>query len=286
MSDYVLITDSTADLPFDLANELEIEIVKMGFSIDGKNYLDGDISAKEFYGKLREKVAATTSQINPEKFMEVFSGYLEQGKDILCVSLSSGISGTYNSAKIAAEELSGKYPDRKIKVIDSMCASLGEGLLVYYMANKKKNGVSLDELVAWAEENKLKVCHWFTVDDLYHLKRGGRISSTAAVFGSMLGIKPVMHVSDEGKLAPVDKARGRQKSIDSLISKIGEIGIDLENQVIFISQADCEDEVNKMVQSIKNQFKVKDVIVGNIGSVIGSHAGAGTIALFFMGTKR
>lgn len=286
MNDYVIITDSTSDLPSEIVSEIQVEIIPMKFTMDGANYIDGELKAKEFYDKLRNKSLASTSQINPGEFEEHFSKHLEEGKDVLYISLSSSFSGSCSSAQIAAKELLAKYPKNKVVVIDSLSASLGEGFLVYSLAKKKQSGIGLEELVKWVEENKKNICHWFMVDDLNHLKRGGRISQASAFFGSVMNIRPVLHIDDEGKLSVVEKARGRQKAIEFMISKMEESGTDLSNQTIFISHGDCEDDAKNLAEKVKNKFDVKNVVINNIGAVIGSHTGAGTLALIFTGKYR
>lgn len=286
MNDYVILTDSTSDLPDEIVKEFEIEVLPMRFSIDGKSYVDGEMSTDEFYGKMKNKLTASTSQINPGEFEEYFEKHLKLGRDIIYVCFSSGLSGTYNSACIAAKELCLRYPQNRIEIIDSLSASLGEGLLVYRLACLKKLGSSIDDLVKWADDNKLKICHWFIVDDLHHLQRGGRISHVAAIFGSMVGIKPVLHFKDDGKLYLVEKARGRERAIEIMISKLEKFGVDISDQKIFISHATCEEDALHLAEKIKSKFGVKDVIIGTIGPIIGSHTGCGTLALFFLSDKR
>ena len=199
---------------------------------------------------------------------------------------SSGLSGTYNSACIAAKELSRRYPQNRVEVIDSLSASLGEGLLVYNLACMKRLGLSIDDLVKWANDIKLKICHWFIVDDLHHLQRGGRISHVAAIFGSMVGIKPVLHFKEDGKLYLVEKARGRERAIDVMISKMEKFGVNISDQRIFISHATCEKDALYLAEKIRNKFGVKDITIGTIGPIIGSHTGCGTLALFFLSDRR
>ncbi|MDR1628143.1 MAG: DegV family protein [Oscillospiraceae bacterium] len=290
MQDYIIITDSTVDLPSDLTNELSIKTVALKFNIDGKERFDcldtESMDIKEFYNNLRSGKLSSTSQINPNEFIEVFVKYLDEGKDILYISFSSALSGTFASAKIAADELKDKYPKRNIKVVDSLCASMGEGLLVYMAANMKKEGKTIFELESWINNNKLSVCHWFTVDDLNHLKRGGRVSSIGAFLGSMLNIKPILHVDNSGFLKFVTKVRGRQKSLEFLANQVGELGINTKDQIIFISHGDCLEDAEKLKDMIKRKFEVKEVKINTIGTVIGSHAGPGTVALFFVGKER
>lgn len=290
MADYRIFTDSTTDLPASLADELELTVLPLSFTIDGKtykNYLDGrEMTARTFYDHIRAGAMPTTSQVNPDAFVEAFTPVLKAGEDILYLAFSSGLSGTCQSAKIAADQLKDEFPQRKIVVVDTLCASLGEGLFVYYCAKKKQDGATLDEVAAWAEANKLHLCHWFTVDDLHHLKRGGRVSAAAAVLGTMLNIKPVLHVDNAGHLIPVSKVRGRRQSIDALMGKMAELAVSPEKQVIFISHSDCLEEAKGLGARIREKLHVKDVVINDIGPVIGSHTGCGTIALFFMGKER
>lgn len=290
MRDYVIITDSTTDLTQELINELDITVIPMEFNIDGKGYLnysdERDISYKEFYDFLRNGKNSTTSLINTATFTELFEPILEDGKDILYIAFSSGLSGTYNSSCIAAQMLSEKYTDSKIYTVDSLSASMGEGLLVYHAVNKKKEGMNIDELKDWVENNKLNLCHWFTVDDLHHLKRGGRLSSAAAIVGTMLNIKPVLNVDNEGHLIPVEKVRGRKLSITAMLKMMEKTAINPEEQTIFISHGDCLEEAEFLANLVKEKLNVKDIKMNYIGPVIGSHSGPGTIALFFLGTER
>lgn len=290
MRDYVIITDSTVDLPRDLTDELSLEVVPLKFNIDGKERYDypytGDMDIRDFYNNLRNGKTSSTSQVNPNEFVDVFSRYLRDGKDILYIAFSSGLSGTFASASIAYEELKCKYPESNIRIVDSLCASMGEGLVVYLVAKMKKEGKTIFELENWLNNNKLSVCHWFTVDDLNHLKRGGRISSIGAFLGSMLHIKPILHVDNLGLLKLVTKVRGRQRALEFLADKIGETGLDVRNQTVFISHGDCQEDAEKLKDMIEKRFGVKEVKINTIGTVIGSHSGPGTIALFFIGKER
>ncbi len=290
LKNYVIITDSTTDLPPQLIKDLNIDVLPLTFTVNNKTYKNlpdwSELPLNEFYSFMRNGNIPSTSQINPDTFIESFTPYLESGKDILYIAFSSGLSGTFQSVNVAKQKLLGNYPDRKIVVVDSLCASMGEGLLVYYAAKFKDEGMDIDTLETWLNNNKLNLCHWFTVDDLHYLHKGGRVSSAVAIIGSMLNIKPILHVDDDGHLILMKKARGRQKSLDMLVSKIQEDGIDLENQIVFISHGDCKDEAQYVADNIKNKCNVKDVVINTIGPVIGSHSGPGTMAVFFMGKKR
>lgn len=290
MRDYVIITDSTTDLTQDLINELGIFVIPMEFNIQGKTYLnyadERDITYKEFYDILRKGGSSSTSLINSSIFMDIFERFLNEGKDILYLGFSSALSGTYNSSCIAAQALQEKYPDNKIYTVDTLSASMGEGLLVYHAVAKKNAGMNIDDLRNWVEDNKLNLCHWFTVDDLNHLKRGGRVSATSAFLGTMLSIKPVLHVDNEGRLIPVEKVRGRKIALSTIFKMMEKTGVDLENQTIFISHGDCIEDAESLAQNIREKFNVKDIKIGYIGPVVGSHSGPGTIALFFFGNER
>lgn len=287
---YRIITDSTGDLTPELIRDLQLTVIPMEFTIDGKsyrNYPDGhEMSAKAFYHLLRAGKTSTTAQINAHEFMEWADPILQAGEDILYLAFSSGLSGTCQSAYLAKEELSARYPDRKIYVVDSLAASMGEGLLAYYASRMQMEGKTIDEVYQWLQDNKLHLCHWFTVDDLNHLKRGGRVSSAAALFGTMLGIKPVLHVDDAGHLIPVAKIRGRRQSLDSLVAHMEQTVINPEEQVIFISHGDCEKDAQYVADQIRARWNVKEIVLNEIGPVIGTHSGPGTVALFFLGSKR
>lgn len=287
---YRIITDSTGDLTPELIRDLQLTVIPMEFTIDGKsyrNYPDGhEMSAKAFYHLLRAGKTSTTAQINAHEFMDWADPILQAGEDILYLAFSSGLSGTCQSAYMAKEELSARYPDRKIYVVDSLAASMGEGLLAYYASKMQLEGKTIDEVYQWLQDNKLHLCHWFTVDDLNHLKRGGRVSSAAALFGTMLGIKPVLHVDDAGHLIPVAKIRGRRQSLDSLVAHMEETVTDPEEQVIFISHGDCEKDAQYVADQIRARWNVKEIVLNEIGPVIGTHSGPGTVALFFLGSKR
>ena len=229
---------------------------------------------------------ATTAAVNVADYTSVLEPLLEQGKDVLVLAFSSGLSATYQSSVIAVEELRARFPERKIFTVDTLCASLGQGLLVYLAAKKQQAGASIEEVRDWAEENKLHLCHWFTVDDLHFLKRGGRISAATAVLGSMLHIKPVLHVDDEGHLINMGKARGRGASLTALVDHMEETAIDPASQVVFISHGDCLADAEKVAGDVKKRLGVKEVVINHVGPVIGAHSGPGTLALFFLGSRR
>lgn len=290
MAAYRIITDSTTDLAPEMIRELGVQVIPLCYLMEGNTYHNipggGEMDEPAFYAKLRAGVMSTTTQVNSEEFIAVFTPILEAGDDILYIAFSSGLSGTCQSAHLAKKELEQKFPGRRIEVFDSLCASMGEGLLVYHAAMRKKAGASLDEVLAWLKENVLHLCHWFTVDDLNHLKRGGRVSTATALVGTMLGIKPVLHVDDEGHLIPVAKVRGRKQSLDALVKKMEETAIDPQDQVVFISHGDCLEDARYVARRVKEKLGVKEVKINFIGPVIGAHSGPGTVALFFLGNPR
>ena len=290
MAEYRIITDSTTDLAPEMIRELGVQVAPLCYVMDGSTYHNipggGEMSDQAFYQKLREGTMPTTTQINSEEFVALFTPVLEAGEDILYIAFSSGLSGTCQSAHLAARELKDRFPERRVEVFDSLCASMGEGLLVYHAATRKNQGATMDEVLAWLKENVLHLCHWFTVDDLNHLKRGGRVSTATALVGTMLGIKPVLHVDDEGHLIPVSKVRGRKQSLDALVKKMEETAIDPQDQVIFISHGDCLEDARYVARQVKEKLGVKEVKINFIGPVIGAHSGPGTVALFFLGNPR
>jgi len=290
MRDYVIMTDSCCDLTDEMARELELEVLPLTMRMDDQeypNYLDGRaISNEEFYRRLRAGKMSSTAAVSIGQFEERMEALAAEGKDIVCICFSSALSTTYQSAVIAAGEVRKNHPDALILVVDSLSASRGQGLLIYLAAQKKKEGLTAEELAQWVEDNKLHICHWFTVDDLNFLKRGGRLSAGAALFGTMLSIKPVMHTSNEGKLVPMGKVRGRKASLQALIDKVGELGVDLDKQIMFICHADCLQESEQVAAELKRRYGVQDVYIHYIGPVIGSHTGPNTMGLFFVGRER
>lgn len=290
MRDYVIMTDSCCDLTDQMARELELEVLPLTMHMDGQDYpndLAGTaISNQEFYKRIRAGKLATTSAVNVGQFQDAMRRVLESGRDIVCVCFSSALSTTYQSAVIAAEDLRAEFPEAEIHVVDSLSASLGQGLLLYLAVEQKRKGLTAAELAKWVEDNRLTVCHWFTVDDLNFLKRGGRVSATTALLGTMLSIKPIMHTSDEGKLVPVSKARGRKAAIAALLDKIESLGIHPERQTMFICHADCEEDAKAVAQTIQDRFGTPTVHINYIGPVIGSHTGPNTMGIFFVGTQR
>ena len=287
---YVITTESTCDLPYSYYAERGIVCIGLGFVIDEQEYIEGPdqgMSLAEIYARMRNKERCTTNQANAFRFRELFEPLLKDGKNILHVGFSSGLSGTYASAVQAAEELREEYPERRIEIVDSLCASLGQGLFVHHAANNRDSGMTLSDNVAWLETNKLHLCHWFTVDDLMFLHRGGRVAKTTAVVGSLLGIKPVLHVDNEGHLINVGKVRGRDASLKELVTHMKEtMTEDPADATVFISHGDCEEDAKKTADYVKEMTGADVQIINCLGSVIGAHAGPGTIALFFLGSER
>lgn len=290
MSNYVIITDSSCDLPDSIVRELELQVVPLAFIIDGKtywNYPDNrEMSPEEFYGKIAEGKMPTTNAVNVGQATEAIEPFLKEGKDVLILGFSSGLSTTYNSFKIAADDLASQYPGRKVYAVDTLSASLGQGMLVYKAAKMRQAGKTIEEVRDWAEEYKFHQCHWFTVNDLFHLKRGGRVSAATAVVGSMLQIKPVLHMDDEGHLINMSKARGRKASLMALVDKMAELWVDTKDETMFICHSACLGEAQMVADEIKKRYGDREIIINSIGPVIGAHTGIGCIAVFFTGKKR
>lgn len=286
-NEYVIITDSGTDFTKEMIEYTGVRMLDLTVLVEGRDpQPNSDVDPKEFYAALRSKIQAKTAAINTDGFVSAMEPILKEGKDVLYLGFSSGLSGTYAAGRLAADELSEKYPERKIYAVDTLCASLGEGLIVYLAAEMQKSGADIDTVRAFVEDKKLNLAHWFTVDDLFFLKRGGRVSGATAVVGTMLGIKPVMHVDNEGKLVKVTTARGRRASIDAIFEKIKASIIDPKDSYVFISHGDCENDANYLADKVKKELGVKDVQIGYVGAVIGSHSGPGTLAIFCIGTER
>lgn len=287
MREFVIATDSTVDLQKAFLEENDVLTISLSYIMDGITYKDLEgLSHEEFFEKLKNGSLPTTSQINPEEARKALEPVLQEGKDILYIGFSSGLSGSYNSVRMAAEDLSEEYPESKIIVIDSLCASMGEGLLLYKALQLKEQKKSLEEIAKWIEENKLHICHNVTVDDLNHLHRGGRISKTTAILGTMVKIKPIIHMDNEGKLVVIGKERGRKKSLITLLDRMESQMQGYENDVVMITHGNCIEDAKYLEEQIKNRFGIKKIIINGIGSVIGSHTGAGVVAVFFMGNER
>lgn len=290
MSEFVLMTDSSADLSQEMVQELGVTVLPLSFTIQGKvyrNYPDNrEMDLPLFYDMLRAGELATTSAVNVAEYTQAVEPILQEKKDVLILAFSSGLSSTYQASVLAAEELREKYPDRKIYTVDTLCASLGQGLLVYLAVQEQRKGRSIEEVRDWAESTKLHLCHQFTVDDLHFLKRGGRISATTAVVGSMLQIKPVLHVDNEGHLINIGKARGRQASLKALVDKMEKTVTEEGKKTVFISHGDCRKDAVAVADMVRERFGTQDIRINYVGPVIGAHSGPGTLALFYLGTER
>ena len=289
MREFKILTDNTADLPESYIQAHDLTLAWLPYLLDGETYTrENTLDYPTFYARMRAGSMPTTSQVNPQQAREVLEAVLRQGYDVLYIAFSSGLSGTYNSVRMAVEELSGEYPEATIAVVDSLCASLGEGLLVHKAVQMKEAGKSLGEIQEWLEANKLHLCHVFTVDDLNHLYRGGRVSRTAAFLGTLANIKPMLHVDDEGHLIALSKVRGRKKSISKLVDMMEERLGDWKdkNDIIFISHGDCIEDANRLKELVEERTGTQAYLIDYVGPTIGAHSGPGTLALFFMGEKR
>lgn len=285
----VIFTDSTCDLPLSYIQNNNIEFLGLTVLLQGKEMTDDlgqTLLFKDFYDLLRNGELATTSQVNVYSFIEAFRKHIEKGESILYLGFSSALSGTYNNAYLARQEILQEYPEADITVIDTLAASLGQGLLVHYACQMLKAGKSKKEIAQWIEDNKLKVAHIFTVDDLNYLKRGGRISNTAALVGSLLNVKPMLYVNDLGELIPYDKERGRKKAIRAMADQLNKHILSPEEQTIFISHGDCLEDATKLADIIQESVQVQDIIISTVDTTIGSHSGPGTLALFFLSDTR
>ena len=289
MREYIIFTDNMADLPVSYQRENHIEEISLSYMIDGETYdHTNELPPKEFYDRMRAGSMPTTSQVNPENAKEAFMKKIKEGYDILHIAFTSGLSGSYNSARVAAEEIMEEYPEAKVIVVDSLCASLGEGLLVHKAVQKKQAGATLEEAAAYVEAIKGNICQNFTVDDLFHLHRGGRVSKATAIVGSLASIKPVMHVDDSGHLVAIAKIRGRKKSLHALVDRMAQQikGYEAENDLICITHGDCVGDAHYVADLVKEKLGIDNVMINYVGSTIGAHSGPGTIALFFVGSPR
>ena len=285
---YQIITDSCCDFTEQMFAELNVKCVPLTVMYNGESYNNfSDAAAvKAFYDELRSGVMATTAAANPADWAQAMEPSLQAGEDVLVMTFSSALSTTYQSAVIGAEYMREKYPQRTIEVVDTLAAALGQGLLVWYACRKRDEGMSLDELTAWVEENKLHLAHWVTVDDLTHLKRGGRVSATTALVGTMLNIKPIIHVDDEGRLINTAKVRGRSAAMHYIADKMGQLGEGYDNETVFIAHGDCPEDAAALEKLVKEKYGVKNVYTGYVGPVIGAHTGPGVLVVFFMGKNR
>lgn len=289
MNNYIITTDTTTDLPEEYIKKHDLGIMSLTYTLEGTTYSkDNPLDVRLFYEKMRNGSMPTTSQVNPENAKNIFLPYLKDGYDILHIAFSSGLSGSYNSTRIAAEELSEEFPDRKITIIDSLAASLGEGLLVHKAVMLKEQGADLDTVADWVEQNKLHIVHNFTVDDLFHLHRGGRVSKATAILGTMINVKPILHVDDEGHLIALSKVRGRKKSLQALVDSMEkQMGAyRSQNDIVFISHGDSLADAQYVADLVKQRFGIESFLINYVGPTIGAHSGPGTIALFYMGDYR
>ena len=287
MRDYIITVNSTVDTGKEWLEERNVPVIPLKYTIDGQEYTDMyGLSDKEFFQKLREGKMSVTSQINPEEAKEMLEPYVKDGKDVLHLAFSSALSGTCNSMKIAAEELQEEDPEAKVIVVDTLCACMGEAMLLYYALKQKEAGKTIEEVAQWVEENKLHVCHNVTVDDLFHLHRGGRVSKTAAVLGTMVKVKPIIHMDDNGALQVIGKERGRKKSLHKIVDMAVERSKGWDNEIIMITHGDCLEDAEYVAKLVREKMGVENVFIHNIGTVIGSHTGPGVVATFCMGNKR
>lgn len=290
MSNYVIVTDSSCDLPGTLAREMELAVVHLNVLVEERtfvNYLDWrEIAAGDFYDLMRAEKPASTSAPSLGDFLQVMEPILQAGQDILYLGFSSALSSTVNTGMLAADELRERYPDRRILCLDTLCASLGQGLLIRHVWKKKQAGATLEEAYDHARWLVSHLCHWFTVNDLHFLHRGGRVSKTTAVLGSALQIKPVMHMDDEGRLTKLGTARGRKASLAALKDHLKETILEPETQTIYISHGDCLEEAQYLAELVTREVPVKGVVFNHVGPVIGAHTGPGVIALFHIGEHR
>ena len=287
---YKIVTDSSANLPEDIIKKYDVDIISLAFYVEGQEYQsyikDRTVDLKPFYQMMRNKESVTTSLVSRKSCQDVFRKVLDDGHDLLYIGFSSGLSGSYHVGASVLEELSEEYPNRKVFHIDSLSAEMGQGLLVYHALKQREDGKNMEEVYNWQVENRLNLCHWFTVEDLFFLKRGGRVSATAAVFGTILSIKPVMHVDNGGRLVPMAKVRGRKASLDALVDRMEATAIRPAEQTVFLSHGDCLEEAEYVAKQVRERLGTKDIRIGVIEPVIGAHSGPGTMALFFLGTER
>ncbi len=288
---YRIVSDSSCNLPESMIDEFDIHIFPLTFMVDDvqyQSYLKGHkTNLKQFYTMMREGKMITTSLPNMVEASEALTEILDAGDDILYIGFSSGLSGTYEAISLLMGSLAASYPDRTLRSVDTLAASGGEGLLVYYAAQMRDEGATIDEACAWLEENKLHLAHWFTVDDLMFLFRGGRVSRTSAWAGTMLNIKPVMHVDDEGHLIPLDKVRGRKKSLNALVDHMAQTATEpVKDQIVFITHGDCIEDAGYLAEQVRTRFGVTDIMINYVDPVIGAHSGPGTMALFFLASER
>lgn len=288
MNDFVIITDSTCDLPQEFLSQNNIEVMQLSFLLDGVLYdqKNNTLSLEEFYTKMRAGSTPVTQQVNPDNAFHCFEVFAKQGLDILCINLSSKLSGTFQSSCIAKEEIAEKYPNIKVNVIDTLSASMGEGALVYHANMLKKQGKTLDQITTWLGENILKTCHLITVDDLNHLQRGGRLSKSAAMLGGLLGIKPILKLDDTGCVVPFDKIRGRKQSLVRIVDLFKEQAQVKDISFITIAHADSKEDADALHDMIAPLVPDATIMLNFVGPTVGTHVGPGALGVFFVGTNR
>ncbi len=283
---FKIITDSASDLSAEMIAELDLGVAPLSVELDGRSYAEGEMTPVELYNHLRNGKLPKTSAVNPDGWTAVMRPALEDGRDVLALVFSSGLSATYQSAVIAAEELRDEFPQRKLIVVDTLCAAVGLGLLVHTAAKLRSQGKTIDETVAWVEAHKLNVCHWVTVEDLMHLKRGGRVSAATAVVGTMLNIKPIIRVDNNGKLETTAKCRGRKAALNHLLDRMAETFAPEIDDTVFIGHGDCAADAEYLANAVRERFGVKNVYINYIGAVVGTHTGPGVATIFFYGKNR
>ncbi len=288
MSKYVIYTDSACDIEPELLEKWGVPFVSLTYRFDGDDheYSNSEVPTAQFYARMRAGGVAKTAAVNVETFKDAFEPILKEGNDLLYLGFSSGLSNTCNAGQLAANELAEAYPDRKVLVVDTLAASAGFGLLVYMAVQKRDAGVPIEEVAEYINEQRFHLCHWFTVDDLVYLKRGGRISPAVALVGTVLGIKPVLHVDNEGHLVNVTKARNRKASLKEIVNRYAELAVDPKSGPVFISHGDCIDDAKRLTEMLQAQYGVNVELITYVGPVIGAHSGPGTLALFFLGKEK
>ena len=291
MRDFVIVTETTADLPASYIAENELVLIPLYYQIEDTVYgEEKHLASKEFFDAMRNGATPTTSASNPDTLRKTYVEILESGRDILHLAFTSGLSCSYNNAAFVAGDVAEEYPDANITVIDTLCASLGQGLIVNSAVQMKKNGKSIDEIATWIESKKLNLCHQFTVDDLIYLYRGGRLKKSSAILGTIINIKPVLHVDNEGHLVPLSKVRGRKKSlnalVDNMVAALDGYDYDIESEWVYISHGDCLEDAEYVKAQIEERIGAKNFLINNLSPTIGSHAGPGTVALFYYGKVR
>ncbi len=288
MNNYTVFVDSSCDIPQELLDNYGLHTIELTFRFTDspEEFRNCDLDIDDFYRNLREGRDAKTSAINSEQFKLNFEPELEAGRDVLYIGFSSGLSTTYNQSRMAAAELAKKYPERRVLTADSLCESGGYGMIVMLAMKKLAAGATLEEAVEYIESTRLSICHWFTVDDLQFLHRGGRVGAVAAFVGTAIGIKPILHVDNDGKLINLYNVRGRKKAVRELAKKLSELRLDGDDSPIYISHGDCREDADELARQVKELCGTDVEVIAPVGPVIGSHSGPGTLAIFFVGSER